>query len=101
MRTSAFAHAGQATLFPIDLDSETEYWCDWTDEEIEDIGYKMITQALDEVRDRRKSFNMRKEAWDWLMSDAKAPFSSRNCACANGLNIDELRGLLKRIVKDL
>ncbi len=91
----------QKSLFPENPNSETEFWCEWTDEEIKEIKYRMLTHALDELRDHRRSQQMRKEAWDWLFSDEEAPFSAPVCALEHNLDITEIRKLLKQIVHDV
>ncbi|MEZ9863864.1 hypothetical protein AB4525_08235 [Vibrio breoganii] len=94
-------NADQAMLFPKNLDSTTEFWANWEDEEVIAIQLAMIKQALNELNDHRRSEKMRKEAWDWLFSDEDHPFCSRLCASNNGLDIDCLRSLVRRLVKDL
>lgn len=91
----------QGSLFPPSMDSETEFWGSWTQEEIIQIQKAMLTQALSELRDRRKSPTMRIEAWNWLMSDDDHSFCSRLCAANNGYNIDILRWHVRRLVKDI
>ena len=91
----------QRLLFPLELDTPTEFWFGWADEEIFSIQHAMITQALTELRDRRRSMTMRTEAWTWLFSDENHPFSSRICASNNGLDIDSLRRHVQRLVRDI
>lgn len=93
--------ASQEKLFPTNLDSETEFWALWEDKEIYAIQLAMIHQALNELKDHRRSKKMRQEAWDWLFSNEEHPFCSRLCASNNGLDIDCLRSLVRRLVKDL
>jgi hypothetical protein len=94
-------HDSQQFLFPEDLDSKTEFWALWRFEEIVAIQNAMLIQSLNEIRDLRRSRAMRIEAWEWLFSNEDHPFSSRVCAENSGLDIESLRILLKRIVKDL
>ncbi|GMQ49622.1 hypothetical protein [Vibrio sp. 10N] len=91
----------QGNLFPASMDSDTEFWFIWSDEEIIHIQKAMLTQALSELRDHRKSPKMRMEAWNWLMSDDDHPFCSRLCAANNGYDIDILRCQVRRLVKDI
>lgn len=91
----------QHDFFPQDLDSKTEFWFKWEDQEVLKMQKAMLVLTLNEIRDRRKSKKMRQEAWDWLFSDEDHPFSSEVCATNNGYDINELRSLVKRIIKDL
>lgn len=101
MRLRTNENPEQCTLFPKELETDTEYWFDWSSEEIRSIQKAMLKQALAELRDKRKSHQMRVEAWNWLMSDEDHPFCSRVCAESNALNIDILRGHVRRLVKDI
>ncbi|NGZ66572.1 hypothetical protein G6Z92_06180 [Vibrio aestuarianus subsp. cardii] len=91
----------QTSLFPQQLETKTEYWFDWRYSEIIQIQKAMLVQSIAEIRDRRKSLQMRKEAWDWLMNDFDGPFAAKLCASNNGYNIENLRILLRRLVKDI
>lgn len=91
----------QNMLFPMELDTATEFWFDWQEKEIISIQNAMLKQAIAEVRDRRKSQTMRQEAWQWLMNDEDTPFAARLCAENNGYDIDVLRTMLKRLVTDI
>jgi hypothetical protein len=83
------------------LETNTEFWFEWQMQEIIRIQNAMLELTISELRDKRKSPQMRKEAWDWLMSDFDGPFSARLCASNNGYDIDVLRSLLKRLVTDI
>jgi hypothetical protein len=87
----------QLSLFCGDLLSECEFHGGWFLPEVIKLQMSMIELALEEINDRRKSQEMRLEAWDWLMNDTDWLFSSRECAQNNQLDIDELRRLVKRM----
>ncbi|ELA9367552.1 hypothetical protein QUN99_003442 [Vibrio parahaemolyticus] len=91
----------QNSLFPKVLETATEYWFDWSYAEIIKIQKAMLVQAIAEIRDRRKSLQMRKDAWHWIMNDLDGPFAARLCAENNGYDIENLRVLLRRLVKDI
>lgn len=79
-----------------------EYHYSWEADEILILQQKMLLLALEEIRDRRKSAEMRLEAWNWLFSDNdELPFSARRCALNSGYDIDNIRYLIKRLVKDI
>jgi len=91
----------QCLLFPKELETPTEFWFDWTDAEILSIQRAMIVQALNELRDHRRSREMRLDAWNWLFSDEEHYFSSRVCAKNNRLDIETLRRIVRRLVNDI
>lgn len=91
----------QFSLFNGDLLSDLEFHGSWKIDEVVQLQMGMLETALIEVKDKRKSQAIRKEAWDWLMSDKDGPFSARECAVSNALDIDELRQMLRRLVKDI
>jgi hypothetical protein len=91
----------QFPLFNGDLLSDLEFHGCWKIDEVVQLQMGMLETALIEVKDKRKSQAMRKQAWDWLMSDEDGPFSARECSVSNALDIDELRQLLRRLVKDI
>jgi hypothetical protein len=67
---------------------------DWTLDDINELMLGMVVTALTEVKDRRKSLNMRREAKEWLMSDDTcSPFSALNCCQTLGLDLFRLRNL--------
>jgi hypothetical protein len=91
----------QRALFD-DLDNETTSFSGiWETDEILILQKKMLLLALEEIRDRRKSLSMRREAWNWLFSDKILPFSAPICAQSSGLDIDRLRYLVKELVNDI
>lgn len=92
-------NANQLGFFP--TDDATNFIFAWEDIEIFALQKAMLKQALHELRDQRKSKQMRQEAWDWIMSDEDHAFCSRICASNNGYNIDELRGYLRRLITNL
>lgn len=52
----------------------------WTDEHIEKLRLSLITSAINDIRDGRKSQKMRHEAREWfLCDDIKHPLSYVNC----------------------
>ncbi|WP_156916981.1 hypothetical protein [Vibrio halioticoli] len=91
----------QDRLFPFVLDSSTEFWAIWEDTEIFAIQHAMIVQALNEIKDHRRSKKMRQEAWDWLFSNEEHPFCARLCASNNCLDIHHLRTLVRRMVNNI
>lgn len=80
---------------------ETEFSAVWTEPEILQLQRGMLIHAIQEVRDKRRSEYMRKDAWEWLMSDEDHPFCSARCAENNGYNIKYLRWLIKHLVTDI
>jgi hypothetical protein len=84
-----------------EIETNTEFFADWTAREILRLQRAMIVHAIEEVRDRRRSHAMRIDAWNWLMSDEVHCFSSVCCAENNNLDIKHLRWLLKRLINDL
>ena len=91
----------QIALFTGDLLSNLEFHASWTVKEVKELKLGLIKTSLEEIKDRRKSPAMRKEAWDWIMNDDDAPFSARECASENDLDIDNLRRMLRRLIKDI
>lgn len=72
----------------------------WTESDIEELQIGMIKSALVDVRDRRKSIKMRREAYDWLMSDdTQEPLSYVNCCRSIGLDDAVLRDLFLRLIQ--
>jgi hypothetical protein len=98
-KASQPTNPSQLGFFP--GDEETNFIFAWEDTEIYALQKAMLKQALQELRDLRKSKQMRQEAWNWIMSDEEHAFSSRTCASNNGYNIEQLRGYLRRLVTDL
>ena len=92
-------NSSQLGFFP--TDEATNFIFAWDDVEIFSLQKEMLKQALYELRDLRKSKQMRQEAWDWIMSDEDHAFSSRVCASNNGYEIERLRAYLRRLVTDL
>lgn len=90
----------QLSLFS-DIETKTDFIGLWLDEEIEDLQESMLIQAMKEVRDKRKSLQMRTEAFNWFMEDSNHPFSSNCCASNNGYDIHFLRRSLRTLVPDL
>lgn len=71
----------------------------WTNSDIDELMLGMLTTALDEIRDRRKSIAMQKEAKEWLMQDDEhSPFSALNCCRSLGLDLSRLRDLTNNLV---
>lgn len=101
LRPSAKVNPDQSKLFPLELDSSTEFWFAWEDVEIFAIQKAMLKQALAELRDKRKSRQMREEAWRWLFSPEQHPFSADVCAANNNYDIDVIRAQVRRFVRDL
>lgn len=97
---NAIKQEQQHCLFPVDLDSNTEFWLDWQGSEIVAMQKAMLVQALSEIKDKRKSRKMREEAWEWLFSDEDHSFSAPQCASTNALDIQKLRFLTRRAVGD-
>jgi hypothetical protein len=94
-------HADQFKLFE-DLDNnKTAFTHIWETEEILKLQRAMLVLALEEIRDRRKSLTMRREAWNWLFSDADLPFGAQLCAKNAQLDIDRLRYLVRKLVTDI
>ncbi len=83
----------------LDIELDTDFYGVWTDEEILKVQEGMLIQALDEIRDGRKSDRMRKEAIEWLMRESDEPFSADICALNCGYNINTLRAYLRPIVR--
>lgn len=101
LRPTVKVNPDQATLFPQELDSATEFWFDWTYDEIIAIQKAMLKQALVEIRDKRRSRQMREEAWRWLFSPEHHYFSADVCAANNNYDIDVIRAQVRRFVTDL
>lgn len=95
-----FVNPDQLSMFD-NLDETKDFFHLWTFDEIIVVQKTMIIQALNELRDHRKSYKMRKEAWDWLFSDEDHPFSSETCAANSNIDIDKLRNLTRYLVKDI
>lgn len=85
--------------FPLEPELKTEFCGVWTDEEIIQVQEGMLLEALNEIRDGRKSEAMRKEAIDWLMNESDEPFSADICAQNCGYDIGNLRAYLSQIVR--
>jgi hypothetical protein len=67
----------------------------WTNNDIIELRLAMIVNALEDIRDGRKSKEMQQEAKNWFMSnDTQSPFSVVNCCLAIGLDIHRLRYLM-------
>ena len=73
----------------------------WSQTDIQELKYGMLTIALEEVRDNRRSKKMKLEAWDWLMSDGISDhsFSAENCCSELGMNVNNLRSMLNQFLK--
>lgn len=73
---------------------------EWTTESITELMLGLLTTALSEVRDRRKSEIMRREAKEWLMQDdPHSPFSALNCCRQLGLDLHVLRSMANILMK--
>lgn len=73
---------------------------EWTSTDVNELQRGMITSAINDVRDGRKSKKMQQEAIEWIVSDCTlSPFSFVNCCSA--LNFDEivLRNMLNRLLQ--
>lgn len=70
----------------------------WLRQDIEDLQYALLVQAMIELKDKRRSLSMKQEAWQWLFTDSASPFSSYICALSHNLDIDALRMGLKSYV---
>ncbi|MEZ9900179.1 hypothetical protein AB4332_03620 [Vibrio breoganii] len=69
----------------------------WSIQHIKQLQKSMIYTALEEMRDGRKSLQMKQEARDWILENNEAyPFSFVNCCECNGLNPYRLRWLLNK-----
>ncbi|EGR0468615.1 hypothetical protein BC355_17630 [Vibrio cholerae] len=89
----------QLLLFFDNIDSDTEFKGVWTDQEIIQIQEFMLFEALNEIRDGRKSEAMRTEAINWLMHESDEPFSADVCAANCGYDITTLRSYLRPILR--
>lgn len=64
----------------------------WTNKDITELMLGMIVNALEEIRDGRKSKSMQQEAIEWFLSDDyHSPFSFVNCCSVIGLDAQRLR----------
>lgn len=71
---------------------------EWTESEIRNLCFNMLKEAVREIRDRRKSQQMRQEAREWLLSnDCQSPFSAINCCNYAGIDIHTLRMNVDRL----
>lgn len=75
----------------------------WTDDEIEDLQYFLLTTSLQELFDRRTSAKVRAECWEWVLDEELRPFSFRACAELCGYDTERLRSavvdLHRRLLK--
>lgn len=84
-----------------DKDDEDDL-IEWSEEDIYELRYNLLYQALSVIRDCRRTMAQRKEAWDWFFEDDYSiPFSAANCAKYSGLDIVELRNLLLTLIPSL
>lgn len=72
--------------------------CIWTDEDIRILREEVLHDALPAVLDSRNGEAQRRELWEWIDNDQLLPFSFRACAAAVGVDPNELRAALKRMV---
>jgi hypothetical protein len=70
----------------------------WTDEDISILREEVLRDALCAVLDGRNGEAQRRELWEWIDNDQLLPFSFRACAAAVGVDPNELRAALKRMV---
>ncbi|GMQ49621.1 hypothetical protein [Vibrio sp. 10N] len=70
---------------------------EWTDSEIRNLCFNMLKEAVREIRDHRKSQQMREEAREWLLSNSQSPFSAINCCDYAGIDIHSLRKNVDRL----
>lgn len=72
----------------------------WSDDHIEELQMGLITSAINDVRDGRKSKKMQQEAREWILcDDISLPLSYFNCCRSIGLDGELLRELLNYLVK--
>lgn len=81
--------------FPGDAE-DAEYV--WTDEDIRILREEVLRDALRAVLDGRNGEVQQRELWEWIDNDQLLPFSFRACATAVGVDPNELRAALKRMV---
>jgi hypothetical protein len=75
--------------------TDNSHSINWTHDDIIELRLGMIVNALQEIRDGRKSKQMRQDARNWLMSnDTQNPFSAVNCCLVIGLDIHRLRQMM-------
>ncbi len=61
----------------------------WTDQDVLVLRESLLYEALEVIRDLRKSKSMRDDAWSWLFAiDDSSPLSAQACAQCTGYNID-------------
>ena len=73
----------------------------FTDAEVRNLREAVLKDALQNALDGRCSAKTRKENYDWIMSDAVAPFSFVVCAKTCGQRPEELREAFKRLYQKL
>ncbi|GAD91266.1 hypothetical protein VHA01S_080_00060 [Vibrio halioticoli NBRC 102217] len=72
----------------------------WSTKDIILLQKSMIIQAIEDLKDGRKSEKMQREAKEWICSnDTKNPFSFINCCDGNNLNGCYLRWLIEQTLR--
>jgi hypothetical protein len=93
---ASFLLQGERFPMPTPIQSTEQ----WTSSDIEELQMAMINSALVDIRDKRKSEQMRREAYEWLMSDdSEWPLSYVNCCQSIGLDAVVLRELFLRLIQ--
>ena len=98
---SLIAKAIQLSLPLFFRESEQENEIVWSDMDITDLRETLLLDALKTIagaRERRR-LSLREQAWEWVCEIGNGPFSFTACAREVGLNPDELRVGLARMIE--
>lgn len=82
-------HPDQFDLFEYSFDDVA----DFSDDDIQDIRYWLLTDAIRRLHDPRLGREYRSDILGWIENDGNTPFSFRVCCLTEGIDPDELRDL--------